>query len=62
LEINQMANETTARYTNWGQPYYAALARGHDHGSAAYIADQWEAKRLDQTKGTGIIQKENQNG
>jgi len=36
---------TRNRYKTWGQPYYAALARGHDHGSAAYIADQWEARR-----------------
>lgn len=41
------------RYTRWSQPYEAALARGHDHGSAAYIADQWEAKH--DTGGTGII-------
>lgn len=42
-------------YTRWGQPYEAALARGHDHGSAAYIADQWEAKHIHLTGGTGII-------
>jgi len=33
------------RYKTWGEPYNAALARGHDHGSAAYIADQWEARQ-----------------
>ena len=32
------------RYKTWGEPYYAALARGHDHGSAAFIADQWETR------------------
>lgn len=32
-----------SKYKTWGEPYCAALARGHDHGSAAYIADQWEA-------------------
>ena len=46
-----------ARYTRWGQPYYAALARGHDHGSAAYIADQWEAKHPE-TAGTGIVKEQ----
>ena len=44
-----------AKYTRWAQPYEAALARGHDHGSAAYIADQWEAKHMHETGGTGII-------
>ena len=44
-----------SKYTNWGQPYNAALARGHDHGSAAFIADRWEKKHLKETKGTGIV-------
>lgn len=47
--------KTKVRYTRWSQPFEAALARGHDHGSAAYIADQWEAKHVHLTGGTGII-------
>ena len=43
------------KYSRWGQPYFAAIGRGHDHGSAAYIADQWEAKHIAETAGTGII-------
>ena len=45
-----------ACYTRWGQPFNVALARGHDHGSAAHIADQWEAKHMHLTMGAGIIQ------
>ncbi len=48
---------STNRYMRWGQPFGAALTRGHDHGSAAYIADQWEAKHLHETGGNGIIKK-----
>lgn len=43
------------RYTRWSQPYEAALARGHDHGSAAFIGDAWEQKHMHLTGGTGII-------
>ena len=28
----------------WGDVFYAFLAKGHDHGSAAYEADRWEQK------------------
>lgn len=31
----------------WGAIYRKHLARGEDHGSAAYMADQWQ-KREDQ--------------
>lgn len=34
--------------TSWGGVYRQHLARGEDHGSAAYAADQWQ-KRQDQT-------------
>lgn len=28
----------------WGDVFYAFLAKGHDHGSAAYEADRWERR------------------
>ena len=57
LDTDAFEHDEAAKrsYTRWGQPYEAALARGHDHGSAAYIADQWEAKHIHLTGGTGII-------
>lgn len=48
-----------SRYTGWGQPYYAALARGYDHGYAAYVADEWERRHMSQTSNTGIIKDKN---
>lgn len=33
--------------TTWGEVYRARLAKGEDHGSAAYVADLWQ-KRQDQ--------------
>jgi len=30
--------------TDWGTIYNRALARGEDHGAAAYLADQWEQR------------------
>lgn len=30
----------------WGSVYNRKLALGHDHGSAAYAADQWEKGRF----------------
>jgi hypothetical protein len=29
----------------WGTIYSRYLARGHDHGSAAFNADQWEKRQ-----------------
>lgn len=29
----------------WGAVYNFYLSRGHDHGSAAYQADQWEKRQ-----------------
>lgn len=29
----------------WGTIYNRRLARGEDHGSAAYAADQWEKRQ-----------------
>jgi len=29
----------------WGTIFNRYLARGHDHGSAAYAADQWEKRQ-----------------
>lgn len=29
------------RWQKWGDVYRDYLARGHDHGSAAFAADQW---------------------
>ena len=28
----------------WGYIYYKYLHKGHDHGSAAYMADMWERR------------------
>lgn len=33
------------RRKTWGDVYRAKLAKGMDHGSAAYEADLWEARR-----------------
>lgn len=33
-----------AKETTWGTIYRRRLAKGEDHGSAAYAADQWEAR------------------
>ena len=30
----------------WGDVYCRYLAEGHDNGSAAYAADQWEKRQL----------------
>lgn len=30
---------------SWGSIYNNALARGYDHGYAAFLADQWEARQ-----------------
>jgi len=30
--------------TTWGDIYCQHLAKGEDHGSAAYAADQWEKR------------------
>lgn len=29
----------------WGDVYYRYLAKGYDHGYAAYAADRWEARQ-----------------
>ena len=29
----------------WGAVYNRYLSRGHDHGSAAYLADQWQKRQ-----------------
>lgn len=34
----------------WGSVYHRWLARGHDHGSAAYEADRWEARQSRQRR------------
>lgn len=31
--------------TTWGAVYSRRLKQGHDHGSAAYVADQWEKRQ-----------------
>ena len=33
-------------YQCWGEVYRAALKRGLDHGYAAWLADQWEKRKL----------------
>lgn len=33
----------------WGAVFNRYIAKGHDHASAAYAADQWE-KRQDRTR------------
>ena len=32
--------------TVWGDIYNRLVRRGHDHGSAAYTADQWEKRQI----------------
>lgn len=29
----------------WGSVYYASLAKGHDHGYAAFRANEWERRQ-----------------
>lgn len=31
--------------SGWGAIYNRYLKRGHDHGSAAFAADQWEKRK-----------------
>ena len=43
------------RKLTWGDIYYRCLAKGYDHGYAAYVADKWEAARCaDDNACTGI--------
>lgn len=37
--------KTKVKYTSWGQVFRNAVARGEDHGWAAFIADRWEKKQ-----------------
>lgn len=36
----------------WGSVFNRWLARGHDHGSAAYEADKWEARHRRKDRAT----------
>ena len=31
---------------SWGDAYYQSLARGYDHGYAAWLADQGEKRKM----------------
>lgn len=41
---------------DWGTIYYRHLARGDDHGYAAFAADQWEARMNRKTTGKKLME------
>lgn len=43
--MTQLKPKKKRRQHTWGSIYNNALARGNDHGYAAYLADQWEARK-----------------
>jgi hypothetical protein len=35
-------------FKTWGDSFRAALSRGEDYGRAAFIADEWEKRQIDE--------------